>query len=186
MRLPYASMEVFKMTVVEKAAYLKGLTDGLGIDPESKEGKLWGALCDLVSDMAHEIEDLQDTCMDYADTLDEIGDELSYLEELTCDLDMPEDMEKLDDEDFEDCDGNCSCCSGCGSEYDDSWDDDDYEEMEYDGVIYDVKCPKCGEEITFDEETLEVGSIECPKCGENLEFDLDSLEDGKDDEEMPF
>ena len=36
------------MTVVEKAAYLKGLTEGLGIDPESKEGKLWGALNDLL------------------------------------------------------------------------------------------------------------------------------------------
>lgn len=173
------------MTVVEKAAYLKGLTDGLGIDPESKEGKLWNALCDLVSDMAHEIEDLQDTSMDYADTLDEIGDELSYLEKITCDLDMPKGTDNSDDDDFS-CDGNCSLCSGCG-EYDDSWDDDDeYEEVDYDGVIYDVKCPKCGEEITFDEKTLDMGSTVCPKCGETLEFDLDSLEDKKDDGEMPF
>ena len=46
------------------------------------------------------------------------------------------------------------------------------EEIPFDGVLYDVKCPVCGEEITFGEETLEEGSIECPKCGEVLEFDL--------------
>ena len=168
------------MTVVEKAAYLKGLAEGLGVDPETKEGKLWGALCDLVSDMAHEIEDLQDANMDYADAIDEIGDELSYLEDLTCDLDKPKDL----DDDF--CDGNCAGCSGCDDLTDDFYDDD--EDMDYDGVIYDVTCPKCGEEITFDEETLDAGSIVCPKCGENLEFDLDSLDetDDSDKDEMPF
>ena len=168
------------MTVVEKAAYLKGLAEGLGIDPETKEGKLWGALCDLVSDMAHEIEDLQDANMDYADAIDEIGDELSYLEDLTCDLDKP----KALNDDF--CDGNCAGCSGCDEITDEFYDDD--EDMDYDGVIYDVTCPKCGEEITFDEETLDAGSIVCPKCGENLEFDLDSLEETKDSDkdEMPF
>ena len=168
------------MTVVEKAAYLKGLAEGLGVDPETKEGKLWGALCDLVSDMAHEIEDLQDANMDYADAIDEIGDELSYLEDLTCDLGKPKDL----DDDF--CDGNCAGCSGCDDITDEFYNDD--EDMEYDGVIYDVTCPKCGEEITFDEETLDAGSIVCPKCGENLEFDLDSLEETKDSskDEMPF
>ena len=49
------------MTIVEKAAYLKGLTDGLGLEPDSRDGKLWNALNDLLSDMAHEIEDLQAT-----------------------------------------------------------------------------------------------------------------------------
>ena len=163
------------MTIVEKAAYLKGLTDGLGIDPQSNDGKLWAALCDLVSDMAHEIEDLQDTSLDFADTLDEIGEELGYLEEITGDLDAP------DDDDF-DCDGDCSACGGCDFKILDNEDEtDEDDDIEYDGIIYDVTCPKCGEEITFDEEMLANGSITCPKCGENLEFDLDSL-DGEDTE----
>jgi transposase len=55
------------------------------------------------------------------------------------------------------------------------------EEVEIDGVLYDATCPSCGEEITFDEETLEKGSIRCPNCGEILEFDLD----GTADEELP-
>lgn len=168
------------MTVVEKAAYLKGLCEGLGVEPETKEGKLWGALCDLVSDMAHEIEDLQQSNMDFADALDEISEDLTYLEELTCDLDLPEDM--LDDE----CSGDCeSCSASCGlfdDELEDVFDDDeddgdeDDEELTFDGVLYDVICPKCGEEITFDQDTLDAGSTTCPKCGEVLEFDLSDEE----------
>lgn len=155
------------MTVVEKAAYFKGLVEGLGIEPDSREGKLWGALGELLSDMAHEIEDLQATDMDHAEALDEMAEELSYLEDLVCDLDDPEDF---DDE----CDGGCDSCGLCDS--DDEDEDDD--ETEYDGVIYDVTCPVCGEEISFDEETLDKGSIECPSCGETLEFDLSEDEDG--------
>ena len=124
--------------------------------------------------MAHEIEDLQSGSLDFADTLDEFGDELSYLEELTCDLDRPEDM----DDEF--CSGDCESCEyDCfsdgedeGEEDEDEDEDEDDGEPGYDGVLYDVKCPVCGEEITFGEETLEEGSIECPKCGEVLEFDL--------------
>ena len=132
------------MNLVEKAAYLKGLAEGLGMDAQSKEGRLWAALNDLLADMAHEIEDLHEADDRLDDALDELAGELSYLEELSCDL------EKLDDDD----DGTA---------------DDD---AEYDGVVYDATCPVCGEEISFDEETLESGSIRCPKCGELLEFDL--------------
>jgi len=159
------------MTIVEKAAFLKGLAEGLGALSDEKEGKLWNALTDLLSDMAHEIEDLQESNLDFAEALDDISEELTYLEELTCDLDVPEDM--LDDE----CDGDCSCCCGCGDDDDDDEDeDDDDEELIYDGVVYDVKCPVCGEEITVDEETLAEGSINCPVCGELLEFDLSEEE----------
>ncbi len=165
------------MTIVEKAAYLKGLCEGLGVDPDSRDGKLWGALNELLSDMAHEIEDLQSSSLDFADTLDEFGDELSYLEELTCDLDRPEDF----DDEF--CSGDCGSCElDCSladedadeeeDEPDEDADEESDEELSYDGVLYDVKCPVCGEEITFDEDTLELGSIECPSCGETLEFDL--------------
>ena len=133
------------MNLVEKAAYLKGLAEGLGMDAQSKEGRLWAALNDLLADMAHEIEDLHEADDRLDDALDELAGELSYLEELSCDL------EKLDDDD------------------DGAADDDD---AEYDGVVYDATCPVCGKEISFDEETLESGSIRCPGCGELLEFDL--------------
>ena len=163
------------MTVVEKAAYLKGLAEGLGVEPDSREGKLWAALTDLLSDMAHEIEDLQAADLDFADALDEMSEDLTYLEELTCQLDVPSDMEEMS-----------SCPSCCGSCYSDEYDDDigapvaledGDEELEYDGVIYDVTCPVCGQELSFDEDTLNQGSIQCPGCGEQLEFDLEDEED---------
>ncbi len=137
------------MNLVEKAAYLKGLAEGLGMDAQSKEGRLWAALNELLADMAHGIEDLRETDERLDDALDELAGELSYLEELSCDL------ERFDDEDG-----------------DDEEDQDDGDDAEYDGVVYDATCPVCGEEISFDEETLESGSICCPNCGELLEFDL--------------
>ena len=137
------------MTIVEKAAYLKGLTEGLGITPETKDGKLWAALQDLLSDMAHEIEDLQSNHLDMADALDELTDEITVLQDCSDDLDMS----PVDDEDDE------------GEE------DEDEDDDPYDGVLYDVTCPVCGEEITLDEDMLAQGSIDCPHCGEALEFE---------------
>lgn len=158
------------MTIVEKAAYLKGLTEGLGVEPDSRDGKLWGALNDLLSDMAHEIEDLQSSSLDLADAMDDICEDLSYLEEMVDAFDVPDhswDDDLFDDEDDEDPDNIYDLPFG-GDE--DTEDED--EELEIDGVLYDATCPSCGEEITFDEETLERGSIRCPNCGEELEFDL--------------
>ena len=141
------------MTITEKTAYLKGLADGLGVDPQSKEGKLWAALNDLLCDVAHELENLHEADRGQAQALDSLADEVSLLEDI-CDGMDERDYEKIDDED-----------------------DDD---LSYDGVVYDATCPVCGEEISFDEETLETGSIQCPKCGETLEFDL-----GAEEEEKP-
>ena len=158
------------MTIVEKAAYLKGLTEGLGVEADSRDGKLWGALTGLLSDMAHEIEDLQASNLDFAEALDDISEDLTYLEELTCDLDVPEDMDEDDDCGF--------CCGGCNDDDEDEDDEDDEdEELSYDGVLYDVTCPGCGEEISFDEDTLGEGSIRCRGCGELLEFDLSGEEE---------
>jgi len=170
------------MTISEKTAYLKGLADGLGLDPASKEGKLWNALNDLLGDIAHELEDLRETDRGQAQAIDGVADELSYLEEL---------CGGFESEDNED-ESRAPYCGGCcqrGGEP--SEEDDEDEELQYDGVIYDATCPVCGEEISFDEETLEKGSILCPKCGEKLEFDLGGEEDGAEkakdnNEELPF
>jgi ribosomal protein S27E len=180
--------EVITMTIVEQAAYLKGLVAGLGIEADSQDGKLWGALTTLLSDMAHEIEDLQSDNLDMADAMDEICDELGYLEELTLDLDRPEDFEDDYEEDFdeEDYGGDADYRPDLHLYEDEELPEDEEElpeedadeELSYDGVLYDVTCPSCGKEISFDEKTLDEGSITCPGCGEVLEFDL-----GDDDDE---
>lgn len=49
--------------------------------------------------------------------------------------------------------------------------------------LYEVICPKCGEDITINGEVLDKGSIICPTCGAQLEFDVDEIDDGPGDSE---
>lgn len=144
------------MNLTEKAAYLKGLKDGLNLNTETPEGKLIAALIDLVDEMAVSVTDIEDMSYAVSEELDAIEDELDAIEEVL-------------DEDFED---------ELDEDDDDDDDDDDDEEYDFDDeVIYEVKCPTCGEVINLDEEMLDAGGIECPNCGEELEFDASDAED---------
>ena len=148
------------MTISEKAAYLKGLMEGLKLDTEAAEGKMISAMVELLGDMAKKVSDIEDTTIAISDELDEIEEDLDAIEDFIMDEDE-------DDYDYDD-------------DYDDDDDYEDYEEgFEYgdeDSIIYEVECP-CGNIINFDEETLEEGSIICPNCGENLEFSVDDVEE---------
>ena len=157
------------MTISEKAAYLKGLMDGLKLDTEKPEGQLISAIVDLIGDVTRRLADVEETTINICDELDEIEEDLDAIEDYILD---EEDEDDDYDDDYED--------------DDDYYDDDEEYEEGFDfgdeeSTIYEVKCA-CGEIIDFDEETLEKGSILCPNCGETLEF---SLEDD-DDEPMPF
>ena len=143
------------MNLTEKAAYLKGLKDGLNLNTETAEGKLIAALIDLVDEMAASVTDIEDMSYAVSEELDAIEDELDAIEEVLDD-EFEEDYEDDDEEDEAD-------------------DDEDYEFD--DDVIYEVKCPTCGEVINLDEEMLDAGKIECPNCGEELEFDVSETED---------
>ena len=147
------------MTISEKAAYLKGMMDGMALNTDSNEGKMIAAIVDLLGDMGKRITDIEDTTIAISDELDEIEEDLDAIEDFIMD------EEDYDDEDFDD-------------DFDDE-DDEDYEDYEEgfefgdeDTTIYEVECA-CGEVIDFDEETLEKGSITCPKCGEALEFSVE-------------
>ena len=131
------------MTTSEKVAYLKGLADGYGIDPATREGKLLSTIVDILEDLALEVEDLGCDLDELEEGLDAVSEDLADVEEI-----LFEDEEEEDDEDEED--------------------EDDYEP-----VFYEAECPTCGEVVTFDEGVLNQGAIDCPSCGENLEFELD-------------
>jgi len=149
------------MTISEKAAYLKGLMDGLNLDTEKAEGKMISAIVELLADVTKKLTDVEDTTIAISDELDEIEEDLDAIEDYI----MDDEDDDYDDED------------------EDDYDDEDYEEGfdfgDEDSIIYEVKCA-CGNVIDFDEETLEEGSIVCDQCGETLEF---SLEDEDEDEE---
>ena len=146
------------MTISEKAAYLKGLMDGLKLDTEKAEGKMISAIVELLGDVTKKLTDVEDTTIAISDELDEIEEDLDAIEDYILDVeeDLEEEFDEEDDYGFDD-----------GEEYEEGFDFGDE-----DSIIYEVKCP-CGNIINFDEQTLEEGSIVCDECGELLEFSLE-------------
>ena len=156
------------MELKEKAAYLKGLAEGLEFDKETKEGKLIAALIDLTGELCEAIEvldadmdEIVEEVVELREYIEEIDDDLNDVEEF---LDEEVDLDDWDEEDDEDdcCDGDCDCCSGC----------DDF---------FEIVCPSCGETICFD-ESVDPEDLTCPACNEKFacvveEDDLKALDE---------
>ena len=155
------------MSLQEKVAYLKGLSEGLGLDAETKEGKLFLTIIDTLSAMAEEIDELNENALDIGEELDAISDDLADVEEFLFDDDYNDD--DFDDfDDFDDIDGadgdyeadhcDCAFCNG-------------------DDFTFQVGCPSCSAEIDINESDLINGSATCPSCGEELELEFDDADD---------
>ena len=159
------------MELKEKAAYLKGLAEGLELDKETKEGKLIAALIDLAGELCEavemldaDIDELVDEVVELREYIEEIDDDLNDVEEF---LDEEVDLEDWDDEDEDEddewCDGDCEGCCGCGDEF------------------FEIVCPSCGETICFD-ESVDPEDLTCPACNEKFaciveEDDLATLDE---------
>ena len=59
------------MGISEKVAYLKGLMEGMNLNADSNEGKLFLAIADVLDEIALEVEDLTDEVMELGDGLAE-------------------------------------------------------------------------------------------------------------------
>ncbi len=139
------------MTLSEKAAYIKGLAEGLDLDKSTAEGKLIGALIDIVGDIAAAQAETDEDLEYLNDYIEEIDEDLGALEEEIYDC--------YDDEC--DCD-DCDCdCDDCDCDCDDS---------------FEITCPSCGETIVFDGE-IDPEDLSCPACGEKLVCDCEEDED---------
>ncbi len=113
------------MTITEKAARLKGLIEGMEYDVNTKEGKLFAAIIDLLEDLSLSVSDLEDETSALRD----------YIEEIDADLgDVERDIYETDDEC---CDDECVelTCPACGKNI--CIDCDDIEEVDT------VECPSC-------------------------------------------
>ena len=117
------------MGISEKVAYLKGLMEGMNLNADSNEGKLFLAIADVLDEIALEVEDLTDEVMELGDGLDVISDDLSDVEDVVFD----------EDDEEEEC--YATTCPECEEEifFDDS-------------VLEDgkVECPNCGATLEFD------------------------------------
>ncbi|HOO25141.1 MAG TPA: hypothetical protein PKW24_00850 [Clostridiales bacterium] len=126
------------MTVTEKAAYLKGLAEGLQLDEKKAESKVINGILDLLEDLALAVDDLDDSLEIVNEQVDAVDADLAELEEIFYG-------------DFDE---------------DDYWDDDDGDEEFYEidcpacgevicideGIIEEgsINCPKCNELLEFD------------------------------------
>ena len=145
------------MTTSEKVAYLKGLMEGMKIDRESDEGKLFTVIADILNDIALDIEDVENDVYDLGEGLDALSDDLADVEECLFDD---------EDDDWDD--------------EDEDWDEDEDDE---DPLFFEVTCPSCDKTITVDEDVLNLGSIQCPNCGEMMEFEFDEDEDEEEEDD---
>lgn len=157
------------MTLTEKAAYIKGLVEGLELDGTTKEAKIIKALVDIVDDITLSLADAEDDIAVLADEIDEIEEHLNAVD---VDLAEVEEIlyEECEDDDFDcdcDCDFDCDGCDGCDDEFDDAFE-------------YEVECPECGEVFCFDESVFEDDEpLTCPNCG----MVIDEIEIEDEDEE---
>ena len=126
------------MTVTEKVAYLKGLTEGLGLDTGTKEGKVLSAIVDTLDIIAVSLADVEENALALGDEIDEISEDLADVEKIV----YGEDEDDFADDEDEDGDTlyevKCPTCN---------------EEITVDGDVLSlggIECPKCGEKLEFD------------------------------------
>lgn len=127
--------------LTEKAAYLKGLAEGLELTPDTAERKLLLAMLGVIDDLSSALSVLEQRIQDAEDTMDEISDDLADVEEAVFDDDF-------DDYDDDDEDGLISL------------NDEDFIEH---------YCPHCGDGIFFDPDDFNMEEPHpCPNCGKEL------------------
>jgi len=139
-----------------RVAYLQGLAEGLGLEAESKEGKLFSAIIEVLDDVVQEIEEMSEQQSELESYLEAIDEDLGDLEEYV-----------YDDED------ECEC------------DDEDYEdEDELDDDYVEIECPKCHDIVRFEASILdddEVIEVTCPNCDEVVYINEETIVTGDDD-----
>lgn len=128
------------MTNSERASYIRGLMEGMELDPAAKETKIFNAMIELLDDLCVSVEELEDGFELLSGQVDEIDEDLGSVEEDfygleddECDCGHHHGLD--DDAEFE------VTCPSCGKTIQLT---DDM--LEADGIT----CPSCGETLEFD------------------------------------
>ncbi len=129
------------MTVTEKAAYLRGLAEGLNLEADAPETKLFNAIIDLLDDLTLTVADLEDSVEILNEQVDAVDEDLDELESFVYE------------------------------EYDEEYDDEeDFFEVECpnckeivcvdDGILEEgsINCPNCNELLEFEFD------CDCDEC----------------------
>ena len=147
------------MDICEKISYIKGLTEGLDLDVNTKEGKIISAIIDLLGDITEEICEIEENIDEITEQVDAVDEDLSSVEDIIYD--------------DEGCD--CGCCDDevyeveCPKCHDTIYLDEDM--LEEDGI----DCPNCGTPLEFDFD----GECDCDECEEEADAAEEESEDAE-------
>jgi formylmethanofuran dehydrogenase subunit E len=132
------------MTVTEKAAYLRGLAEGLKLDADKPETKIINTIIDLLDDLALTVSDLEDGVEILNEQVDAIDEDLDELEGYV--------YEELDEDYDEDDDFFEVECPKCGEVV-----------CVDEGILEEgsINCPNCDEVLEFEID------CDCAECQED-------------------
>ena len=130
-----------------RAAYLKGLADGMKLDAETNEGKLLSEIIDFLGDLSAELEAIDDEQGFIADQLEELEEEVEIIgDEVFAD----------DEDDYDEDDEFQITCEACG---------EDIIVTTEDLMDGEILCPNCGETIEFDFDCdCDCEDCDCEDC----------------------
>ena len=155
--------------ITDRAAYLKGLAEGLGVNTDSKEGKLLLALVDAYALVAEKMEQSEEAHKELEEYVEDIDEDLSEMENALFG----------DEEDEE-----CSCGHHHHLDDEDDEEDDDEDEDDGDDGLIEYDCPNCGTSIYFDETAFDLEEEHlCPNCGKPVFGEVPPEDDDPTDEE---
>lgn len=144
----------------KKVGYLKGLMEGMDFSNDPSQGKLFGALFELVNDLSDRVEGMEEIIEDLNDYVESIDDDLTALEgERSDDYDMLNDEDCFEDdyEDFDDDDEEKLHLLNGGA------DEEDFHETLAGSI-----CSECGRMFFIGMDDPENAKYDCPHCGKRV------------------
>ncbi|MCL2082661.1 MAG: hypothetical protein FWH04_05450 [Oscillospiraceae bacterium] len=147
-----------------KIGYVRGLFDGLELDPASKEHKLFSAVIDALESLGETISELEEATDDIEDTVDSLQESVDEIED---------NIEEYDE--FFEVLGNAAEEKGALSQFPNLkslYSDDDGDDGGDNEIEYWATCPKCNEEFMLTEEEFLSGSTVCANrdCKEKIDL----------------
>lgn len=132
------------MSMKERAAYLKGMAEGMKLSSDKDVEKLLKEVIDVIDELSEFVDDIDEDLDVFSEQLDAVDEDLADLEEVV--------YEGMDDCCCDDCEGLYEVeCPACGEVF--TIDDEIYDEGS-------IECPGCGETIEFE------GLCDCDDCAD--------------------
>ncbi len=129
--------------ITEKVSYLCGLAEGMKIDTNTNEGKLFAEIISVLGEIADELEFMDESIDELSDKVFDLEDEVYEDDCDCCDCDD-------EDEPFV---VNCPSCEEDFFVY--------YEDLESDEAI---ACPNCGQEVELEFDDCDCDCDDCCDC----------------------